>query len=169
VSHAVVFRRRRAERSESAVPAVPAAYAPVVAAAERAGTQFTELVEAMAPGPLRDRVAAMQARVDAGVLAVRRSVDRAVTLERNIALLDPDRVTAELKVARREGADEATVATLAERFASTQRLLNALDDLRRRLPVAEARLGTAVARAVELSVLAPSASSDLAELARQSV
>jgi hypothetical protein len=44
------------------------------------------------------------------------------------------------------------IDALQERFASTQRLLNGLDDIHQRLPVLEARLGTAVAGAAELTL-----------------
>ncbi|MDP1819615.1 MAG: hypothetical protein Q8K58_06925, partial [Acidimicrobiales bacterium] len=49
------------------------------------------------------------------------------------------------------------------RFASLLRLLTALVEMRRRIPVLEARLGTAVARAAELT-LTSSVSSSAAEL-----
>ena len=79
--------------------------------------------------------------------------------------LDPDRVTAELKQARRSGATDDVVAALQERFASTQRLLNVRDELRDRLPVLEARLGTAVARAAEIVLTSPaSAGAEIAGL-----
>ncbi|MGI9031686.1 MAG: hypothetical protein ACR2HP_17150, partial [Ilumatobacteraceae bacterium] len=55
------------------------------------------------------------------------------------------------------GADAAVVDALAARFASTQRLLNSLDELHEHLPVVEARLGTAVARAAELALTSSAA------------
>ena len=69
-----------------------------------------------------------------------------------LATLDPERVSAELKRARRDGADPAVVEPLAARFTSVQRLLNTLDEVRERLPMLEARLGTAVARTAELTL-----------------
>lgn len=89
------------------------------------------------------------------MLAIWRTASQAATIERVAATLDPDRVTAELKHARRAGADASIVDVLQERFASIQRLLNARDELRDRLPVLEARLATAVARTAELTLVAP--------------
>ena len=80
------------------------------------------------------------------MLAVWRTTTQAVELERVVDTLGAERVADELKRAKRDGADEAVVDALAARFASTQRLLNAIEDLREHLPVVEARLGTAVAR-----------------------
>ena len=46
---------------------------------------------------------------------------------------------------------------LAARFASVQRLLNALEDVRLQVPVLEARLAAAVARTAELTLISPAA------------
>ena len=75
-------------------------------------------------------------------------------------------MTADLKQAGRAGANSEVVAALQERFISTQRLLNSRDELRERLPVLEARLGTAVARAAELALTSPEIDDVAAELAR---
>lgn len=157
----MVFRRRPKPAAEPAAPAidplaVPARYRPAVEDAVRARTQFHSLLAATAPGPMQDRLHELAAKVDAGVQAVVQAVQQAVRLEEVCATLDPDRVTDDLKRAKRaqesEQGDAATVEALTARFASTQRLLNSLDELRQRIPVLEARLGTAVARAAELTL-----------------
>ena len=136
-----------------------------MADALRARTQFGDLVAGLRDGPLQDRLRELGARVDAGVLAVWRTASQAAEIDRVTATLDPERVTAELKQARRAGAADDVVAALQARFASTQRLLNSRDELRDRLPVLEARLGTAVARAAELALTSPaSAATDIAVL-----
>jgi hypothetical protein len=168
----MVFRRRNRMPDDPIArtvdPAqVPARYRPSVQDALSARGQFRGLVDTVAPGPLRERLEGLAEQVDAGVIAVWQSVQDAVRLERVVAGLDPERVTEELKRARRSGAerdvDREAIDVLSARFASTQRLINALDELRERVPVLEARLGTAVARAAEL-VLTSSASA--AELDR---
>lgn len=169
----MVFRRRTPRppadpiAAEVVPDAVPGVYRAPVADALRARTQFQGLVDAVPTGPMQQRLIELSARVDAGVFAVWQTVQQAVRLEGVVATLDPQRVTDTLKQARREQeagtADTATVEALTARFASTQRLLNSLDELRDRLPVLEARLGTAVARAAELT-LTSSASTSAAAL-----
>ena len=158
--------RRRRTRSPASTPRPcrrPTA-APVDDAL-RARAQFGELVAGLRDGPLQDRLRELGTRVDAGVLAVWRTAMQAADIDRVAATLDPDRVTAELKQARRAGAADDVVAALHDRFASTQRLLNSRDELRDRLPVLEARLGTAVAKAAELVLTSPaSAGTEIAGL-----
>lgn len=170
----MVFRRRRPPAAADPTSgidagALPAAYRAPVEDAVRARRQFGALVAGTAPGPLRERLDELASRVDAGVLAVWGTARHAAELERVLAALDPDRVSAELKQAKRDGADAAVVETLAARFASVQRLLNALDDVRQRLPVLEARLGTVVARTAELTLTSSlaTAPADLAGLERE--
>jgi len=165
----MVFRRRQPTPPDPLAgvdpAAVPPAYRAPVADARRARAQFDELVAGLREGPLRDRLGELGRRVDAGVLAVWRTATQAAEIDRVTSTLDPDRVTAELKQARRSGATDDVVAALQERFASTQRLLNARDELRDRLPVLEARLGTAVARAAEIVLTSPaSAGAEIAGL-----
>jgi hypothetical protein len=123
-----------------------------VATALDARRRYTDLVAGMRPGPARDRLADLQARVDEGVLAVWDTARRAGDIERTLATLDPDRVTAEYKRARRTEDDDELEAALAQRFASVQRLLNTLDDTDERLQLLDARLGAAVAAAAEVAV-----------------
>ena len=167
----MVFRRRSTSPPDPLAgvdPAtVPAAYRAPVADALRARTQFGELVAGLRDGPLQERLRELGGRVDAGVLAVWRTATQAAEIDRVTATLDPERVTAELKQARRSGAADDVIGALQDRFASTQRLLNRRDELRDRLPVLEARLGTAVARAAELALTSPaSASAEIAGLER---
>ena len=164
----MVFRRRSTPPDPLAGvdPAgVPPAYRAPVSDALRARAQFGELVAGLRDGPLQERMRELGTRVDAGVLAVWRTASQAADIDRVTGTLDPERVTAELKQARRDGAPDDVVAALQDRFASTQRLLNHRDELRDKLPVLEARLGTAVARAAELALTSPaSANAEIAGL-----
>ncbi len=157
----MAFRRRPKQPADPVdeidPAAVPARYRAPVVDALAARRRFDELVATLRPGPLQDRMAELRARVDAGVLAVWRTTTQATELERVVDTLGPDRVADELKRAKRDGADDAVVDALAARFASTQRLLNSIEDLREHLPVVEARLGAAVARAAELTLTSSAA------------
>jgi hypothetical protein len=153
----MVFRRRPPPGPLAAVDpgALPPALRAPVADAQRAQAQFAGLVTGLPDGPLRTRLGELGERVDAGVLAIWRTASQAAAIERVTASLDPERVTAELKEARRRGADPSVIDALQERFASVQRLLNARDEMSQKLPVLEARLATAVARTAELTLAAP--------------
>jgi hypothetical protein len=162
----MVFRRRRPSPPDPFaaldVSSLPARYQPPVDDALRARVEFRRMVESLEPGPAQERLREVAIRVDDSTRAVWDTAWRAAEMERVVATLDPDRVTAELKQARRSGADPELVEALTARFTSVQRLLDALDHVRERLPVLEARLGAAVARAAELSLIsAASASSDV--------
>ena len=158
----MLFRRRAAApppdpvAAQIDVGALPAGRRGPVLDALAARHRYGELVAGVPEGPLRDRLTTMGERVDAGVLAVWKTTEHAQRIDALMASLDPERATAELKQARRDvdagHGDPAALATLTERFASTQRLLNARVELDRRIPLLEARLATAVARAAELTL-----------------
>jgi hypothetical protein len=165
-----VLRRRRRSRNDPLAgvdPALaPRRFAPAVAESLAARGRYHELVEGLRPGAVRDRLVALADRVDAGVLAVWDTVQRAAEVERILATLDPERVTHEYKQAKRSAADPDLVAAREARFGSVQRLLNALDDTDERLRLLEARLGGAVARAAEVALAAGAGADELdAELA----
>lgn len=149
-----MLRRRRPEDPLAHVSpsSVSPRFAGAVAAALDARRRYADLVAGMRPGPARDRLAFLQAQVDAAVLAVWDTAGRAGDIERTLATLDPDRVTAEYKQARRTEGDDELEAALAQRFASVQRLLNTLDETDERLDLLDARLGAAVAAAAEVAV-----------------
>jgi hypothetical protein len=150
-----VLRRRRQPDDPLAhvdPAAAPPRFAAVVADACDSRRRYRELAASLRPGPVRDQLVAVGERIDAGVAAVWDTVQRAGQLDRTLATLDPDRVTAEYKRARRAGADPALVSALAQRFASVQRLLNTLEDTDERLRLLDVRLDAAVARAAEVAL-----------------
>jgi hypothetical protein len=135
--------------------AVPRRFAGAVAEAVAARLRFRHVLEGLRPGPLRDRLDELSPKVDAGVLAVWETVQRAAEVERIAAGLDADGVLADYKRARRDtSTPPELMAALEERFESVQRLLNVVDDVDQRLQLLDARLGAAVARAAELAVVA---------------
>ncbi|MGH9212191.1 MAG: hypothetical protein ACRD2C_16130 [Acidimicrobiales bacterium] len=165
-----MFRRRRSSEADPLAQvdptAAPRRFARSVADAVAARRRFRDLVTGLRPGPVRDRLEGMAAQVDAGVSAVWETVQRAAEMERILAALDPERVTAELKAARRSDATAEVQAAHEARFGSVQRLLNALDDTEQRLRLIDVRLGAAVARAAEVALGSGSVADDLdAELA----
>lgn len=152
-----MLRRRRRQAADDPLAHVdprgaPQRFAPLVAGALETRGRYRALVGSLPDGPIRDRLAVAGGRVDAGVVTMWDTVQRAGELERLLASLDPDRVTDEYKRAKRAGDDPALAEALGQRFASVQRLLNALDDTEERLRLLDVRLGAAVARAAEVAV-----------------
>jgi hypothetical protein len=139
----------------------PARYAPVMTDVVAARRRYLDLVGGLSPGPVRDRLSLLGAQVDAGVVTIWETVQRAVEMERVLATLDPDRVTREYKQAKRSDARPELVAALEQRFSSVQRLLNSLEELDSRLGLLEARLGGLVARAAEVALAAGQGIDDL--------
>lgn len=139
--------------------AVPPRLMAVVDQALACAHRYRALTAARPPGPVRDRVEAMGASVDAGALAVYDTALRAAHLDQVAATLDPDAVTAAYKEARRRDADAALVETHRARFESVQRILNARDEIDGPLELLEARLEATVARVAELA-LEPAADLD---------
>jgi hypothetical protein len=138
-------------------------FASAVAEALEARRRYHELLDGLRPGPVRERLERARERLDAGVLAVWDTAVRATEVERTLATLDPERVTAEYKRAKRAGDEPEVEAAFGQRFLAVQRLLNTLDDTDDRLRLLDARLGTAVAQAAEvaLDVAGPSAADAL--------
>lgn len=164
-----MLRRRSRTPAPPAFDAtqLPARYQPPVHAAIAAVRRFDELVAGLPAGPISERIAAMRPRIAAGVQAVWATADRAARVDRYLATVDADRITAELKAARRSAAAPEHVAALSARFESVQRLLNGRDEIEQRLPIAEARLDAAVARAAELALLSWVGEGDFAALDAQ--
>jgi hypothetical protein len=145
-----MLRRRRPEDPLAQVS--PSSVSPRFSGAVAAALDARRRYAGMLDGPSRDRLTAFQAQVDSAVLAAWDTARRAGDIERTLATLEPDRVTAEYKQARRTSGDDELEAALAQRFASVQRLLNTLDDTDERLQLLDARLGAAVAAAAEVAV-----------------
>lgn len=143
--------------------AVPRRYAGHVAAALEARRRWKHVAGSMREGAVQSRLVEFGAQVDSGVLAVWDTVHRMVQVERVVDSLDLDRVTTELKRARRDpAADPAMIDALNARFVSVQRMMNSVDDADARLRLLDARLGAAVARAAELA-LVPGAEASASE------
>lgn len=157
----MVLRRRRKATADAGVAfdtrGIAPRFRPLVDDAARSQQRYRATLAAMRPGPLHDRMTTIGARIDASVAAIVSTVLHAQRIEEAVAHLDPHRIAQELKAARRHhaatGDDDPALTALAARFESTQRMLNALDDIDRSLRALDARLGAAVARATEIHLL----------------
>lgn len=159
--------RRRSKSPPDPLAHVDAAtvaprWQPAVREAVEARVRWRAVVDGLREGPVRDRLTQLGERVDEGVLAVWETVVRATEMERIAAGLDVERVTDDYKRAKRDpSTDPALMDALSARFASVQRVLNALDDTDERLRLLDARLGAAVARAAEVALSAGAGGDDL--------
>jgi hypothetical protein len=91
--------------------------------------RYGELLDGLRPGPVRDRLERTRERLDAGVLAVWDTAVRATEIERTLATLDPERVAAEYKRAKRAGDEPDVEAELTGVVDDLAALRSALDEV----------------------------------------
>jgi hypothetical protein len=146
--------------------ALPSRWSGVVSDALEARRRWSDLLDGVRPGPVRDRLAQLATRVDDGVEAVWDTAVRLAEASRVAGALDADAVTEQYKRAKRDPAtDPALLEALSDRFTSVQRVLNSVEDTDEQLRLLDARLGAAVAHAVEVALTAaPQSESAGAEL-----
>jgi len=126
----------------------------------QAQARFRHAVDAVAEGPLRDRLGAIGAQLDRGVneagLVARRGQaleDVRRQIDTGAVLADLQRVEANADASWAAGSDlERTAEALRAQLATAERLDEVLAETRDRLALLDARLDEAVARSLELSV-----------------
>lgn len=130
-----------------------------VADALEAQARFDRAVRTMQPGPLRDRLGELGARIAAGVRECFAIARRGDQLAAAVAELHVDEIRRELREVESEAqahADRPDLAAAAkalwEQLGSAQRLATLTRDTADRLRRLNAQLDEAVARAVELSL-----------------
>ena len=155
----MAFRRRRRE-----APLDPGALeAPWRARVEDAlasRQRFRALVESAPAGPVLDRLASLDERVEGGVTAAWDIANRAAAAARMLDTMDLGQANARLKDARRrlalDPAVQAEVDVLAEQNAALNSMANSVEAADERLRLVDLRLQAAVARAAQI-VLRPDA------------
>jgi hypothetical protein len=156
----VAFAFPRRPKPERIDPhSLPEPWRGFVRKAVAARNRFDKAVETTDPGPLRDRLAEMAARVSVGATECWRIARRAAALDAAVAELDARGIRAQLdqcETELRREPDRAQLAATAEalrrQLASATRLADVVDDARDRLRRLDAELDEAVARALELSL-----------------
>jgi hypothetical protein len=121
--------------------------------------RFDRAVETADPGPLRERLAEMAARVSVGATECWRIARRAAALDAAVHELDApgikdqlDQCEADLRREPDRTQLAATADALRRQLASATRLADVVDDAHDRLRRLDAELDEAVARALELSL-----------------
>lgn len=125
--------------------------------------RWRRLVGRTAVGPLRDRLDGWTFRLDDVVQQIVATATQVGEIEAVLRTLDPQRVTDELKAAKRAaagGPPPAELGALEARFASVQRMMNAVADAEERLRVLDVRLGAVVAQGAEVAMLGTDAGGD---------
>lgn len=161
----VVARRIRGINGRHAVEetdrpnpyAVPQPWRDLIADVLRSQQKFVETATAGPSGPIRSRLSALTSRVEDGVRESWLIAQRGASLNQAVARLDPGEIRRRLAIVEAEQAGDGRVETLAAlraQIASVQRIEGLAEETRGRLQVLAARLGEAVAAAVELSVAA---------------
>jgi hypothetical protein len=131
-----------------------------VTEAQDAARRYRQAVSTTSPGPLRERLSDIGARIDTGVVESWRVAKRGNALEGALAGLDVRGVADQLRSVEAEAARrgphgaslDRTAAALRAQLSSASRLGAVAADARDRLRLLDARLDEAVARAVELSL-----------------
>lgn len=150
-------RRPRAERIDPMTLKEP--WQGFVRKAVAARNRFDRAVQGADPGPLRDRLAEMAARVSVGATECWRIAKRAAALDDAVRELDMpgirdqlDRCEADVRAAPDRPELVATAEALRRQLQSAERLADVVDDARDRLRRLDAQLDESVARALELSL-----------------
>ncbi|HEV2758358.1 MAG TPA: hypothetical protein VGV86_02220 [Acidimicrobiales bacterium] len=153
---------RKARRAEVDPATVKEPWRSLVKQAQRAESRFDQVLATTAPGPLKDRLAEVDARVAVGVDECWRIAERGNELSAAVADLGVDDLHNQLQRAEAEAArhpdrtDLAGTATaIRQQLASAERLAGVARDAEDRLRRLAAQLNEAVARAVELSLQGP--------------
>ncbi|MGI8809623.1 MAG: hypothetical protein ACR2KK_17625 [Acidimicrobiales bacterium] len=153
---------RKTRRAEANPTMVKEPWRSLVRQAQRAEARFDQVLSTTAPGPLKDRLAEVDARVAVGVDECWRIAQRGNELSAAVADLNVDDLHAQLERAEAqasrypERADLAgTAAAIRQQLASAERLAGVARDAEDRLRRLAAQLNEAVARAVELSLQGP--------------
>ena len=131
-----------------------------VAEAVRANERFDATIQRTKPGPLRDRLGLIGARVDEGVTECWKVAQRGSALVQARVELDPTSARQELASLQAEHAGAippgssaaATADALQAQIDAADRMDRVIGEARDTLRLSSARLAEAVARAVELSV-----------------
>lgn len=153
---------RRARRPQVDPGQVREPWRSLVRQAQRAESRFDQVLAGTGPGPLRDRLAEVDARVAVGVdecwrIAQRGNELQAAVADLGVADLRGQLGRAEADAARfPERADlRGTADAVRHQLASAERLATVAQDAEDRLRRLAAQLNEAVARAVELSLKEP--------------
>jgi hypothetical protein len=155
-----VPRKARAVKIDTGLVNEP--WRSLVRQAQRAEARFDQVLAGTDPGPLRDRLAEVDARVAVGVGECWRIAQRGNELSAAVADLDVADLQRQLQAAEAEAARHperadlaGTAAAVRQQLASAQRLAGVARDAEDRLRRLSAQLNEVVARAVELSLQGP--------------
>jgi hypothetical protein len=153
---------RKARRVQANPALVAEPWRSLVRQAQRAESRFDQVLSTTAPGPLKDRLAEVDARVSVGVDECWRIAQRGNELSAAVADLDVADLRRQLQRTEGEATQHPERADLAgtadavrQQLASAERLAGVAQDAEDRLRRLAAQLNEAVARAVELSLQSP--------------
>ena len=153
---------RRPRRVEANPALVREPWRSLVRQAQRAEARFEQVLAGMDAGPLKDRLAEVDARVAVAVDECWRIAQRGNELQAAVADLGAGDLYRQLERAEAQAARyperadlAATADAIRQQLASAERLARVARDAEDRLRRLAAQLNEAVARAVELSLQAP--------------
>jgi hypothetical protein len=153
---------RKARRTKINTGLVRDPWRSLVRKVQRAEARFGQVLVGTDPGPLKDRLAEVDARVAVAVAECWRIAQRGNELSAAVTDMDVADLERQLDAAEGESARHpdradlaATASAVRQQLASAQRLAGVARDAEDRLRRLSAQLNEVVARAVELSLKGP--------------
>ena len=128
-----------------------------VLAAQSNRNRFERTINALRPGPLRERLSTVSARFEDAVQECWRVAVRGNDIEAALRTLDTRSAQMELSALQRQPptpATQATVSSLQAQLGSANRMVTVATGARDHLRLLDARMDEMIARAAELSVTA---------------
>ena len=130
-----------------------------VQSAQSAKLRFERTVDGTRPGPLRDHLRTLSARLDDGIEESWRIASRGDDIDAAIGRLTTDQAQSELSQLRAQAEQQggstdltSTIQSLEAQISSGQRMQQVSTSTRNRLRLLDARFDELVARAVEVSI-----------------
>ncbi|HEY4376164.1 MAG TPA: hypothetical protein VGM93_03360 [Acidimicrobiales bacterium] len=153
---ALAVPRNHAERIDPF--AVNEPWRQFVSGALHSQNRFRGAVDAMRPGPLRDHLADIGARVDAAVAEIWHIAQQGQAMAHARAAIDSTQIRSDLDRATRTGESGTNpkVEALQAQLASVERMDRVIAQVKGRLELLGARIDETVTRAIEISLQAGS-------------
>lgn len=129
-----------------------------VQAGQRSQRRFLETVDTTPPGPLRDRLQSIGARLEAGLAEGWAVAKRGDQIDRNIRKLDPTALRSRLQTLRQQASAtpsaelSASIESVEAQLATVDRLKELSATAADRLRLTQSRLDELCARAAEVSI-----------------
>ncbi len=122
-----------------------------VQGAQRSAAKLQQTIEAVADGPVKERMQSVADKLDHGLQETWRIARRGHEIDEAVSRLDPTALRSRLETLRSQGADDAA-ASVESQLESVERLKDQSTRTVNKLRLTQTRLDELVARAAEVSI-----------------